>query len=412
MEYFDKYIDYAKCAPECPPLFHRWSAVSLLAAYLGRQVNMPFGQGCIYPNLYVMFMGDAGSRKSSAITLATKLLRQTGYDRFSADRTSKERFLMDMKCTDAPLLSATLSTVELEELIFDEPHESLIAADEFTDFLGPNNVEFVTMLTTLWDNRDSYINPKIHGKSVEVIKPTVNILAGNTLQNFTLAFPPEALGNGFLSRTILVHGDATGVKVTFPPPPNKNTVAWLIDRIKESKKTMAGEVILTEEAMGIADRLYREFKPLADSRFAGYGNRRFTNLLKVAMVMAVADLRREVTALDLINANTMLAYTERKMPRALGEFGRSKLSGLSNSIMAILHKASKPVSPNELFVALHHDINKASELSDVLSSLEHAGKIKYREIGGKQGLVANVEVAHSWAADLINDDFLTMEERN
>ena len=92
----DKYFSYV-VDTEAPLIFHRWTLLSALGAMLGRQYYFPFGHFKIHPNMYLMLIGNPGSRKTTAIGLARKLLARTGYDTFAAQRTSKEKFLLDLE---------------------------------------------------------------------------------------------------------------------------------------------------------------------------------------------------------------------------------------------------------------------------------------------------------------------------
>ena len=210
MKFFDNYFTYVG-ASEAPAIYHRWSAISMLGALLCRSTWLPFGHGKIYPNQYLMLMGSPGTRKGTAIGIAENLLRSLGYSRFAPDRLSKERFLIELKPRDLDTLDA-----DLESLVIDSPAEIYVIADEFADFVGQGGMEFMTMLTKLWDNKQRYEHPKIHGKSIIIDRPTVNILAGNTAQGLALSIPTEALGNGFMSRIIFIHSEPTGRKITFP----------------------------------------------------------------------------------------------------------------------------------------------------------------------------------------------------
>lgn len=406
-DYFEAYFSYAGVGEsEAPSIFHRWASISIVGALLARRIWMPFGHSSIYPNQYIMFMGSAGTRKSTAINIGAKLLKGTGYSKFAADRVSKEKFLMMMSSID----EADLDDPDaLLELTVDEPAESYIVAEEFTDFTGMNNMEFYTMLTKLWDCPSEYLHPKIHGKDVEVNKPTVSILSGNTAQGFSLAFPAEALGNGFLSRVILVYGETTGRKITFPKPIEAHKRDLLIEHLKEIKK-LSGACELTEEAKAICDRIYKEYIPLDDHRFAGYTNRRFTHILKLAMVLAASRLSTTIEVIDILRANTLLYVTELKMPRALGEFGKSKYSDVASSIIEILHAAKRPVTVNELWKKTQKDFNKLAEFHDVMKNLQQAEKIQVMKIGSVVGYVPCSKPAQEWSEDLLVLDWLTLEE--
>jgi hypothetical protein len=272
-DFFDAYLEYAQVGKSEPPAtFHRWTAMSMMSALLGRSAYIQFGHGLIYPNQYIMLMGSPGTRKSSAINIGTKLLRKAGYKKFSSDKTSKERFLMDMTEVDTDGDDID----DLLDLTLDGVAETYVAIGEFTDFIGHNNMEFVTMLTNLWDCPASYKNPKIHGKSVEVNAPVVNILGGNTATNFALAFPPEALGNGFLSRLIFVYGDASGRRVTFPPKPDVELEQLLVDHLNEIQSSIKGAFSFTAEAEKTLDQMYQQDIGIEDVRFKHYATRRFT----------------------------------------------------------------------------------------------------------------------------------------
>lgn len=406
-DYFEAYFSYAGVGEsEAPSIFHRWASISIIGAILARRIWLPFGHSNIYPNQYVMFMGSAGTRKSTAINIGAKLLKGTGYDKFAADRVSKEKFLMMMSSVDEMNLD---DPDALLELTLDEPAESYIVAEEFTDFTGMNNMEFYTMLTKLWDCPSEYLHPKIHGKDVEVNKPTVSILSGNTAQGFSLAFPAEALGNGFLSRVILVYGETTGRKVTFPKPLEEGKRQELISFLREVKR-LDGACELTEAAKAICDRIYKEYIPIDDHRFLGYANRRFTHLLKLSMVIAAARLSITIDVEDILKANTLLYVTELKMPRALGEFGKSKYSDAASAIIDILHTAKRPVSANELWKKVQKDFNRLTEFHDVLKNLQQAEKIQTMKMGATVGFVPCFKPNQEWSEDLIKLDWLTLEE--
>lgn len=407
-DYFDLYLRYAGAGVTEPPtVYHRWTAISLIGALLSRSVYFPFGHGQIYPNQYINIMGPPGSRKSTAINIAPKLLKAVGYNRFAADKVSKERFLMDMQNFD-PIEDPD----ELLALTIDAPSECYVVAEEFTDFIGTANLEFLTMLTKLWDNQEEYKQPKIHGACVKVFKPTVNILAGNTPQNFSIAFPPEAMGNGYMSRCLFIHGETTDRKVAFPEPPRKDLFDKLVERLNKIKATMVGAVAITDEARQIMKEIYEGFTPLEDSRFLHYSTRRYTHLIKLCMVCCCANLRMRIEKADVILANTILCRAEHFMPSALGEYGRGKSSGQAAAVMDVLSKALNPLSLNQMWKLVSRDFSKLAELIDVVKNLERAEKIQQVKIGGKMaGYLPKHDVTDSWIKPYVMEELLTDEER-
>jgi hypothetical protein len=404
---FSYYMDFVDLDnQEAPAIYHRWTLASIIGTILGRQFYLPFGKGIIYPNQFIMLMGTPGTRKGSAMNIGRDLLKAAGYSRFSASRTSLERFLIDMKHWDD-----TVDVLELEELAFDGPSESYIFAGEFVDFIGPNDISFINLLTNLWDNPPDYKHPKIQGKSVEVHKPTVNLFGGSTPQTFAIAFPPEVIGTGFTSRLLLIHAEPTGKKIAWPSITDALISEALIMHLKDIRENIKGEAIFTHGARRLADKIYGNEVPVDDSRFTFYQQRRHTHLLKLALIHAAADLTREVSEEHLLRANTMLSRAERWMPKALGEFGKSRYAAASNEILQFLGRRTKPATVADIWKVVDRVLTKLPELTEVLSNLKSADKIQTITMVGKTGYMPKHTEKPEWKNEFILSDWLTEEEK-
>jgi hypothetical protein len=90
----------------------------------------------------------------------------------------------------------------------------------------------------------------------------------------------------------------------------------------------------------------------------------------------------------VIHANTVLAYAETNMPKAMGELGTSRISQASNKIMQFLYEARAPKTQQELYKVIRNDIEKPTDLGPLLASLLMGEKIQLITLpdsGGKQG---------------------------
>ena len=94
-DFFLKYLEY-KSGTEVPATFNRWSSIGMVGAWLGRQVYVKFGESKLYPNQYIKLMGSPGTKKSTAIKGAKRLLSEAGYDTFAGEKISKEKYLLDL----------------------------------------------------------------------------------------------------------------------------------------------------------------------------------------------------------------------------------------------------------------------------------------------------------------------------
>jgi hypothetical protein len=391
-DFISSYVSYMG-ETEPPYIYHRWSAIAAVGAMLGRNYYFQHGHFRVFPNLYCMFLGEAGSRKSTAIKLARKFVLAAGYEFLGADKTSKEKFLLDLEGapeedTWSPGGSSRRKSTDriTEENLWGkqtseetEPREVFVMADEFNEFSGTGNLEFYTTLGNLWDWDDEskpFTQRLKNSRSVSIWQPTINILGGNTPENFAKAFPPDIIGQGFLSRMIIIGGWKSGRKYTFPPVPAAEKTEHLVQSLASIRTTIKSQASVTEEALGILDAIYHGWEELDDVRFRSYSNRRFTQLLKLCLIVSASRGNYTITDEAVITANTYLAAAESGMPRALGEFGKSKNSDVTNKIMDVLASAKKPVTMKELWTHVHLDLDKPGALADIMSGLGLAGKVQ------------------------------------
>jgi hypothetical protein len=425
-DFFSIYFDYV-AETEPPAVFHRWSIIASIGAMLGRRLWFPFGTSKLLPNHFVMLVGDPGARKSTAIKRATKLISATGYSTFSGQRSSKEKFLSDLAGLDDEvqtgfvprkkesglniLANLNLPGADLQGNM--EPAEMFVANDEFNNFMGSGNLDFQSLLGELWDWDDPdrpYKHRLQSRKSIAIYQPTVSILGGNTPTGFAECFPLASIGQGFMSRLILVHSEPSGKKITFPPPPAPETVAKLVGFLSEMRAVCQGEVKLDIDAESALDTIYKGWPEMEDTRFRHYSTRRFTHLLKLCMVVAATRLSTRITMLDVIHANTILAYAEGTMPKAIGELGKSKNAEASNKIMQVLYNARKPLEVRDLWKIVQNDLDKIQDLSNLLVNLQTADKIQVIQgSGGSPGYLPKIKPA-SRSAPYTNFELLKGKE--
>lgn len=368
---------------EAPLLYHRWCFISTLAALLGRNFYLPFGNDEIYPNMYTMLIGSPGARKSTAIKAGKRLLAEVGYETFVADRTTKEKFMVDLHHgigTDIHEANGKEKDIA-SQILFKELEDNLsareayIVADEFNDFIGHGNLDFLSFLGNLWDYKGIYKNRIKNGTSVAIPNPTINILGGNTATGFANAFPPEAIGQGFLSRLLLIYGEPSSKRITFPKRGSQELHESIVEGLKQIKQKVNGPAKLTTEAEKLLDDIYQNTTELTDVRFRTYSTRRFTHLLKLCLVCAGSRCDKSISFNDVFLSNTILSYTESLMPRALGEFGKSKYSDTATKIIELLGNSSEPIETLDLWKLVANDFDKMSDFGALLGRLREADKI-------------------------------------
>ncbi len=423
--FMHQYLNYVG-ETEAPIFYHRWSALSMIGAYLGRQFSFTHGHFDLHTNLYVMLIGEPGTRKSTAIKLAKKVLIGAGYEYTSSDKTSKEKFMLDLSgvTDDSAYASADSRTKKqtaqesMDQLLDDniwgeeeDPNricEMYVACDEFNDFIGLGNLEFISLLGNLWDYNGVFKNRIKSGKSVNIPNPTVSILGGNTSTSFSKAFPPDTLGQGFFSRLLLIHGESTGKLITFPEASSEESTAQVIQALKKIKQVVHGKATLSPAARDIIDAIYKSYGGIDDPRFKFYASRRLTHLLKLTLIITATHYSTVITAAHVIEANTILTHTEQYMPKALGEFGRARNSDVTHKLMSILSNTLEPMSIRDLWTHMSSDMEKISDLGTQIHNLLAADKII--NVGGGKFL-NKTRAGTQVKSDYVNYDYLTTEEK-
>lgn len=388
----DMWLEAMACM-EAPMVFGRWCFATGVSAWLERQTWIQFGPMRINPNMYTMIVGGSGSRKSTAIKLVAKTLRNAGYNSIAAEKTSKEKFLLDLQ-GDPEDDGTKKSAEEIANALLANEHalrdevSCFVAADEFNEFTGNGNIEFFSLLGALWDFEGVFRQRVKNSQSVEINNPCITILGGNTHSNLNLLFPAEAQGQGFLSRMLFIHGGRSGRKITIPPEMTEQDKMIIQLGLENMKLRCIGPLEFDEDAFAIIDAIYKEFDGLDDMRFASYSERRLTHLLKLVIIctalrVAIEDADNynyRATKADVIYANTMLTMAEYSMPDALGEYGKSKTWTTQQKVLDFISehisKVGRPPLPAEIYEHVQTDVSNLKELPELLRTLIVGKKIK------------------------------------
>lgn len=409
-DFFLQYLDYT-AGTEVPTTFNRWAILAGLSAYLGKSVYLRLGEERIYPNLYCLLLGSPGTRKSTAIKDMKRFLSAAGYTTFAHAKTSKEQFLQDLSDgfgtesetefnIDAQLFGGGSDVATASEVF--------VSPDEFTEFFGNNILEFVSTLGDLWNYEGTYRSRLKNSASVTIHNPHVTLIGGTTPVTLNETFPLTVIGQGFFSRLIFVHGVPNGRRIAFPKPRDPEKTEYLVDIFSKLRYSVSGEMTLTDGAVSLVEKIYRakEF-PVDDSRFQYYAGRRQTQLLKLSMLVTIASGGKEIEPVHVARANTLLSAAEHFMPAALGEFGASKHSVVVHRILAWLDTASAPVQITDIWAHVVLDMDKLSDLQNIMSGLVTAGKVQATEKGiliKKKPLLETESPMYDW-------DYLTAEEK-
>lgn len=404
-------LEYLKLTEnsESPWLHHLWSLLFTASCCLGRRNYFELGDLTIYPNMYVLLSGNPGVRKSTAINTAKSLIEFNTRIRFAPDDTGGQRQGLIAAMVDEELMTQGEETdavfkelekdlpwyIEKEQENKEQRDKDIIEAignmdttmpyladsktlyvfaSEFSTFIGIKNFELITYLTKMWDGEN--YEYRLKSAQCKIKDPLLGIIGGTTPTAIANALPLEAVGQGFLSRVILVYGDKNK---SIPRPRKMNPLA--VKEVRDclyriSNEFIGGAFKEDPDAAALLDSLYDKEHTIDDGRFEYYNTRRHTHLIKVIMALAALRGSHVISVDDVNDAETIMIATEQVMPDALGEFGLSSLSVVRQKILDYIKSCRSVVGYTAIEVRSHvsRDV-KPQDFMTIMRDLIQDGSI-------------------------------------
>ena len=386
---------------ESPIVMQVWSAIAAAGAAMGRHAWLEQGTGKMYPNLYTLLVGPPGVRKNSAINYATDILREVTDVKFAPDDTGGQRQGLisamanseldqlqekglDIDLTDMGGMTDGTTLEDLGNITLNitkqnyDKHALFVCATEFGSFLGQGSLEMTNFLIKMWD-AETY-KYQLSKSRRELKGGLLNLVGGTTSSSLSTLLPAEAIGQGFMSRIILVYAAKKAKRL---PPSLSYLSMEHRDALAEVYRYLffdhIGAMKKTAEATALCNEIYMQDIRIPDTRFIHYSERRHSHLEKVAMILAATRKSFTIEAHDLHIANEILKAAELSMPDALGEYGLSPLATARQKMLEFIQHAKGPVTDTILWVMLRKDM-RLLDFTNSLAELVNAKKISQVKI--------------------------------
>src|SRR5574343_84346 len=186
---------------EAPTSYHMWSALTVLAASVNRNIWMDWGYYKSFPNLYVLFVGPSGVGKSTSSGIAITLLRDANIKvPIYKDFITPQGLIQFM--SEAKVRIST--TKDTGKISYKTP--CLIYASELGTLLSKTAgiQELTLVLTELFNKQGNYEYRTKGGGFIHVEKPNVTFWACCLHQWIDEELASAALRSGFLGRILIV----------------------------------------------------------------------------------------------------------------------------------------------------------------------------------------------------------------
>lgn len=386
---------YTMRGTEVPTLFTLWSGLWLLSTAIKREAWLSWFPVDLYPNLYVILAGPAGSKKSTTIDDVGMPILEVVQQYISHPniRRMKNIHTVKDKMTPEAMLDAMLpgnkkgkssfvlvdsdgkplTDSQNRPLRYKATSEMGIVLSEMTSSIGKRSYTegFVEVLLDLYNPKDHW-EWRTKGEGTKVFRNTyLSLLAATTPVAFRESVPKVAAGDGFLSRCVVVYQAISNRRFSVPRPvpaaPNRVELAKRLAWIAEHG---LGEFRLSEEAFSLYDDWYDDYKNFMDDNEGegGLRGRMYLNLLKTALLLRLQRYSIEpqgiVEECDMADAIQLMHVTYGLSSELLGELGDAVRQG-AERVMRVLSKYKK-LRRTDLLRKTHIQVDEFNEIIDYL----------------------------------------------
>lgn len=309
----------------------------MLSAAIRRNVWINQRIYLLYPNLFTILVGPAGrTGKSTAIRLGRTVLHGVEGIFYGPDSVTREDLIRQLAKSGGGANAKQSAMV--------------IISTELSSLIEPSGIKMIQFLTDIYDCE---FNPKgwrystkQSGRDV-IYNPVINILSGTTVSWIAEGLPAAATEHGFTSRTIFIFEEDPRYLKPFPGETDPLLTASLMNDLDHISR-LQGEFAWDTGARSKYEEIYNTIysnRP-TDYRIEGFHNRKRTHVLKVAMLLSLAESDDLVIKVrDLEASMEILGEAERKMPKAFAALGKYDLaSDMERIYQRVLREGGIPIS--------------------------------------------------------------------
>ncbi len=328
---------YASRGLTSPTEFCLWTGLFVVSSCIRRDAWIDWSPlGCFYPNLYVILVAPPGlCGKGTVINFgmdvlenSTKFLQNETLKKLKQflifrDKITSEKLLMDIATWSKARIEIE---VEGNTRFINRSGAVILCADELSVFLGKQqyNEGLISILLGLYDNKKEFgYSTKVHGR-LTVKGSYTTLIGGTTIAGLRESIPEAAMGDGFLSRTIMVYRDRPTRPYRKPRavvggPSNEELakrLAWICEK-------SVGEFSLSKGADDFHESWHEEFlkRQMRDDNEVFITSRFNTLLLKTALLISAQGYKdgTVIEREDIEDAARILDATARNSPRVVDQ---------------------------------------------------------------------------------------------
>jgi hypothetical protein len=317
--FLDRYTSWAATRTDAPIQYHTTTAVVILSTIMAPVAVLEAAHTKIRPNVWVMILADSTrTRKSTSMDMSLSVLHDVHPDFLLATDGSPEGILTELSYRDGKV-----SVFHRDEIT------GFIEAAQGKDYLAGMLGSF----TRLYDNGRE--KRQLRRETVEIKEPRFVMLTGGILNEMQQLITPRHITSGFIPRFLMVTGKTApeDMRPIGPPEkrgggydPREDVIKELLEIInfwtpkaktttikigglekKIDEKPRNFEMMATPQAWERIQTLQNDTVRMGQNSvhpalYDPMYQRLSDTLIKIAILLAGADLRTEITFQDVCTA--------------------------------------------------------------------------------------------------------------
>jgi hypothetical protein len=365
---------------ECPRPYVLWTGYGILSAAMGRRVFLDLDWIWITTDVYILIIGDSGSKKTAAMDIGVNLLRKVIPDVvFAGDNETYQGVITYMHSDN----STRFYKGPAGEAVPYKPY--CIFAAELMDYLQLNPAGMVTFLTSIY-GRKAY-EYRLKNESHLLENPYVMMCACSTPTWLTDQIKAKQFSEGYGRRTIIACGAKTIRKRPVLTQEHINAGLRCEARLKQIL-SISGRMTMTPDAEKWFWDWHVNLKDPDDYFIKNWYSTLGINLLKIAILSSVSERDDRIVTLDHMHLSLgLLKEVEKNLPMVTERLGRSELIEPALQIKAILRNHGGRYPEKQLKMDTLKNFKSTMEQWQVIEWLKQTEQIAAVPDGNKVILV-------------------------
>lgn len=383
MGFLQDYLQHAT-GNEAPELFHVWAAYATLSAAVSRRVWVVDGPKAIYPNLYIMLVGDTGCGKSTAMWYSKRMLSELGDIALSRSVETPEglwRFMAGDPNTSPPTESPVKFLSKWPDNQIRECHPMTIIANEFVNFISKDREGWCGALNDIYDEDKYEYRTKNKGEDL-LVGPYIVILGALPTDISHDLQKAKIISSGFARRCIFQYGERK-----FHEP---HAFIEFTDAQASARQRCIEHLRLVQKLHGAFEippetrawwKVWYDAHTMAIPKVAtpqtkGWFSSKPNQVQKLAMLTCMAEsLDKIVTIRHYEIAIDFLAEMERDLYQVFGGVGRNELAAVAVKIHEFLTGLGTVISMRKLKANFFSSCKPPNDFDECMRYLIDSGKV-------------------------------------